>query len=168
DRRLRRHHVDHVRVADHARPRARHRGTPYGRPRRHGRQPAADRRRHARGADRHLNLRLHRHLPPVLHRRDFAFLVVALLAIRLGSQMVAVAVGWQVYAIHHSALDLGLIGLFEFLPLPILALPAGHLADRFSRLPLFSASLALVAADPDGLALLIPTGSQLPLPLPVL
>ncbi len=44
--------------------------------------------------------------------------------------MVEVAVGWQVYAIHRSAFDLGLIGLAEFVPLLVLALPAGHLADR--------------------------------------
>ena len=44
--------------------------------------------------------------------------------------MIAVAVGWQVYSIHENPLDLGLIGLAEFLPLPLLALPAGHIADR--------------------------------------
>ncbi|MGZ4258629.1 MAG: MFS transporter, partial [Gaiellaceae bacterium] len=47
--------------------------------------------------------------------------------------MLAVAVGWQVYSIHRNPLDLGLIGLAEFLPLPLLALPAGQLADRLPR-----------------------------------
>ena len=47
-------------------------------------------------------------------------------------QMVAVAVGWQVYAIHRNPFDLGLIGLVEFVPLPLLALPAG--AARRPRL----------------------------------
>ena len=56
----------------------------------------------------------------------------------LGAQMAAVAVGWQVFEIHHSPLDLGLIGLAEFAPLPLLALPAGHLADRFPRRLLFA------------------------------
>jgi predicted MFS family arabinose efflux permease len=55
--------------------------------------------------------------------------------------MVAVAVGWQVYNINRDPLDLGLIGLAEFLPLPLLALPAGQLADRFSRRFVFAASL---------------------------
>ncbi len=49
-------------------------------------------------------------------------------------QMAAVAIGWQVYSIHHSAFDLGLIGLAEFVPVPLLALPAGQLADRLPRL----------------------------------
>jgi sugar phosphate permease len=57
--------------------------------------------------------------------------------------MVQVAIGWQVYALHESAFDLGLIGLVEFIPLLALALPAGHLADRFSRRNLMAVSLAL-------------------------
>ena len=44
--------------------------------------------------------------------------------------MIAVAIGWQVFAVHHSAFDLGLIGLFEFLPMLVFALPAGQLADH--------------------------------------
>jgi MFS family permease len=86
----------------------------------------------------------------------------------LGSQMVAVAVGWQVYSIHHSAFDLGLIGLFEFLPLPILALPAGHLADRFSRRAVFAASLALSVAVTVGLLVVSLTASDVLWPFLVL
>jgi hypothetical protein len=48
-----------------------------------------------------------------------------------------------VYAIHENAFDLGLIGLAEFLPLPLLALPAGHLADRFPRPRVFAVSLVV-------------------------
>ena len=51
-------------------------------------------------------------------------------------QMASVAIGWQVYEIRHRAFDLGLIGLAEFLPVPLLALPGGHLADRFPRVTL--------------------------------
>jgi MFS family permease len=51
-------------------------------------------------------------------------------------QMVQVAVGWQVYNIHQSAFDLGLIGLAEFVPVPLLALPAGQIADRLPRVTL--------------------------------
>src|SRR5579884_4518707 len=57
--------------------------------------------------------------------------------------MLAVAVGWQVYAIHRSALDLGLIGLAAFVPLPLLALPAGQLADRLPRTAVFAGSIAV-------------------------
>jgi MFS family permease len=48
-------------------------------------------------------------------------------------QMLEVIIGWSVYSHQASALDLGLIGLAEFVPLFVLALPAGHLADRFPR-----------------------------------
>ena len=73
---------------------------------------------------------MRRRLPPALQLRDFAFLWSAILSMRFAENMIAVAVGWQVYAIRRNPLDLGLIGLAEFVPLPLLALPAGHLADR--------------------------------------
>jgi MFS family permease len=82
-------------------------------------------------------------LPPALRRRDFALLWVALLVEGLGAQMAAVAVGWQVYEIRHSPLDLGLIGLAEFAPLPLLALPSGHLADRYPRRLIFAGATAI-------------------------
>jgi MFS family permease len=84
-----------------------------------------------------------RRLPLPLQQRDFALLWGAIIALGFGSQMVAVAVGWQVYAIHRSALDLGLIGLAEFVPLLVLALPVGHLSDRFPRKLVFAVALAL-------------------------
>ena len=74
-----------------------------------------------------------RRLPRAMHSRDYALFVVVVLAMNLGTQMIAVAIGWQVYAIHHRAFDLGLIGLLEFGPLFLLALPAGALTDRISR-----------------------------------
>jgi len=65
--------------------------------------------------------------------RGFALLWTALLTNGFATQMMVVAIGWQVYSIRHRPLDLGLVGLAEFLPLPLLALPAGQLADRVSR-----------------------------------
>ncbi len=65
--------------------------------------------------------------------RGFALLWTALLANGFATQMMVVAIGWQVYSIRHRPLDLGLVGLAEFIPLPLLALPAGQLADRVSR-----------------------------------
>jgi MFS family permease len=76
---------------------------------------------------------MQRRLPPALRIRDFALLWASLLANGLASQMLAVAIGWQVYSIHRNPLDLGLVGLMEFLPLPLLALPAGQIADRLPR-----------------------------------
>ena len=52
-----------------------------------------------------------RRLPPALQQRDFGFLWSAILSMRFAENMIAVAVGWQVYAIHRDPLDLGLVGL---------------------------------------------------------
>jgi len=65
--------------------------------------------------------------------RAFAQFWFARTASSFGFQMVSVAVGWQVYAITHRAFDLGLIGLMQFIPSLLLALPAGHVADQFER-----------------------------------
>ncbi len=48
-------------------------------------------------------------------------------------QITAVVVGWQVYALTSSTLQLGLVGLIQFLPMLILTIPAGHMADRYDR-----------------------------------
>jgi Transmembrane secretion effector len=65
--------------------------------------------------------------------RDFALFWVVLVTESFALQMATVAVGWQVYSVRENPLDLGLVGLAEFLPLLLLALPAGHLADRVPR-----------------------------------
>lgn len=50
-----------------------------------------------------------------------------------GRQMLTIAIEWEVYARTHSATALGLVGLVAAVPIVVLSLPAGHLADRFSR-----------------------------------
>jgi MFS family permease len=49
------------------------------------------------------------------------------------SQMLMVAIGWEMYDATGSAWDLGLVGLYQFLPALLLTLPAGHLADKVNR-----------------------------------
>jgi MFS family permease len=51
----------------------------------------------------------------------------------IGWQMLQVALGWELYERTHSALALGLVGLATALPVIVLALPAGDLADRVDR-----------------------------------
>ena len=48
-------------------------------------------------------------------------------------QMLSVAAGWQVYELTGRAFDLGIIGLVQFVPSLLLALPAGHVADQYDR-----------------------------------
>jgi MFS family permease len=48
-------------------------------------------------------------------------------------QMLAVAVGWQLYELTNNPLDLGIVGLVQFVPLVTLALLVGQIADRYDR-----------------------------------
>ena len=69
----------------------------------------------------------------LLQHRAFVQFWFARIASGFGFQMLSVAVAWQIYAITGRALDLGLIGLVQFFPSVLLALPAGHVADQFER-----------------------------------
>lgn len=72
--------------------------------------------------------------PPSLRRQpDFLAFWGASASSSFGFQMLSVAVAWQVYAITGRAFDLGLVGLVQFVPSLLLALPAGHAADRYAR-----------------------------------
>jgi MFS family permease len=70
---------------------------------------------------------------PALQVRDFRMWFAASFGMSFALQMIEVIIGWSVYSRHQSAIDLGWIGLAEFIPLFVLALPAGHVADRFPR-----------------------------------
>src|SRR6266702_479488 len=86
---------------------------------------------------------------------DFSLFTGGNLLSITGRLMLAVAVEWEIYALTHSATALGLVGLVIAVPVVTLSLPAGHLADRFSRkhiilvsqifTALISAALALVS-----------------------
>jgi MFS family permease len=73
----------------------------------------------------------------------FVRFLSAMLAVSIAVQMQTVAVGWQIYAITRDPLDLGLIGLSQFLPFVLLVLPAGHIADRRNRARILSLCYAL-------------------------
>ncbi|MBI3153815.1 MAG: MFS transporter [Burkholderiales bacterium] len=61
------------------------------------------------------------------------------------AQMLMVALAWQLYALTGSALDLGLVGLLQFVPAALLALPAGHLVDRWHRARIVAGCMAVLA-----------------------
>jgi MFS family permease len=69
----------------------------------------------------------------ILSHADFRRFLLARLLATLAAQMQTVAVGWQIYAITRDPLDLGLIGLSQFLPFVVLILPAGQVADHYDR-----------------------------------
>jgi MFS family permease len=64
---------------------------------------------------------------------SFVLFQTARFCIVLATEMQSVAVGWQVYEITRRPLDLGLVGLAQFLPGVLLFLVSGHVADRYDR-----------------------------------
>ena len=64
---------------------------------------------------------------------NFRYYLIVRVLTTTASEMQAVAVAWQVYALTHRPLDLGLVGLAQFLPGILLFLLTGQTADRFPR-----------------------------------
>ncbi len=96
----------------------------------------------------------------LLAQRSFVLFWLARLFGTIANQMLMVAVAWQMYDITGSAWDLGLVGLFQFVPALLMTLPAGHVVDRLHRGGVFAAcmiaqaliALLLLAAIPGGFA----------------
>ncbi|HIV69509.1 MAG TPA: MFS transporter [Candidatus Aquabacterium excrementipullorum] len=97
------------------------------------------------------------HLADLFAQRQFIRFWLARLFGTIANQMLMVAVAWHMYDITSSPWDLGLVGLFQFVPALVMTLPAGHVADRVHRGRIFAAcmltqglmALLLVAAT-DG------------------
>ena len=75
--------------------------------------------------------------------RSFHFFLWTRFLGTAANQMLLVALGWQMYDLTGSALDLGLVGLLQFIPTLIFTIPAGQLADRVDRRVVLGASLAM-------------------------
>ncbi len=96
----------------------------------------------------------------VFSHRDFRLYWIAIFAEGFGLTMALVAIGWQVYSVRGNALDLGLVGLAEFLPLLLFALPAGQLADRVSRRRLLVVMVVLDIVMLGGLLVVTVSGAD--------
>ena len=96
----------------------------------------------------------------LLHERAFALYLASRVPVLFATQIQTVAVGAQVYRLTHDPMDLGLVGLSQFVPFLLCVLPAGQLADRFDRRRIILAclllelvcSLALVGVSLHGLS----------------
>lgn len=94
----------------------------------------------------------------VLKQRDFGLFWASLLFSAIGTQISTVAIAWQVYEITNSPFQLGLTGLFRALPVMILSIPGGVVADRVDRRQLLIVTQALALLLSLALALLTTTG----------
>jgi MFS family permease len=89
-----------------------------------------------------------------LRHGDYRLLLTCSALAGLGSQMQATAVEWEVYQRTGSNAMIGYAGLVQFLPVLLLSLPAGQVADRYSRKWIYAAALALTWGSSLGLAAL--------------
>ncbi len=79
----------------------------------------------------------------IFQQRGFRQYWLSQLCAIFAAQMQSVAIGWQVYEMTQRPLDLGFVGLAQFLPVCVLALVAGQVADRYDRSRVLLGCLAL-------------------------
>lgn len=68
-----------------------------------------------------------------LRVRDFRILIIGRMIAQVGEQSVTVAVGWELYKRTNDPLALGMVGLVQIVPVILLSLPGGYIADRYNR-----------------------------------
>jgi MFS family permease len=96
-----------------------------------------------------------RHDPyAALRFRDFRLLLAGRFITSLGNQMLSFAVGWELWLRTRNTLTLGLVGLVQVIPIILLSLPAGHVADRHNRRRIVMITQAGLAICALGLGLL--------------
>jgi len=89
----------------------------------------------------------------VLRNRNFLLYLIGRFIASIGQQMLTVAVGWELYERTHSALNLGLVGLTNIVPMFLFTLPAGHLADNLNRQRIIVSMTAVIALASVGLTI---------------
>ena len=95
----------------------------------------------------------------LLQHRPFVLFWLARVAATMGYQMLALLIGWQLYQLTNSALDLGLIGLIQFVPAVFLTLMIGHAADRYDRRGIIRAAQIVSGLSALMITLAILTGA---------
>ena len=83
--------------------------------------------------------------PRLLSQRMFIRLWLTRVMATASLQMLVLSIGWLMYDLTRDAWDLGLIGIYQFLPALVMTLPAGQAVDRFHRGAILSACVALQA-----------------------
>lgn len=81
----------------------------------------------------------------VLRNRSLVLFLIARISTAISFQMLSIAVGWQMYALTNDPFWLGMVGLVQFLPMFLLTLAVGHVADRFDRRRIIGASQIVTA-----------------------
>ena len=88
----------------------------------------------------------------VLRNRDFFFLEANAFFSILAAEILTVALGWRIYEMSNDAFALGLVGLAQFVPTPLLVMLTGTFADRYSRRRIITICMAVEFAAMAGIA----------------
>ena len=102
---------------------------------------------------------------PALRIAAFRRYWVSRFAANVAAQIQIVAIGWQVYDLTRDPLNLGLVGLSQFLPALALVLVTGIAADRFRRRTIMAVCLAAEAVCALALLLLTLNGVEIVWPI---
>ncbi len=97
-----------------------------------------------------------------LRHRDFRLLWFGQLVSTMGDQMQTVAIGWHIFTLTDSTLQVGLVGLFRVVPFLLLSFIGGALADRVSRKKLILATQSVLMLPTLALAIGTATGMVTP------
>ncbi len=96
-----------------------------------------------------------RHDPyAALRFQDFRLLLIGRFITAFGSEMLSFAIGWELWLRTHQAFALGMVGLVQVVPVMLLSLPAGHVADQYNRRRIVLITQTLLALCSAGLAFL--------------
>ncbi len=98
-----------------------------------------------------------------LRYRDYRLLLAGRFITSFASEMFSFAIGWELWLRTHSAWALGMVGLVQVIPVILLSLPAGHVADQYNRRRIVVISQLFFASCALGLAWLSFTKGPLPL-----
>ncbi|HEY5904084.1 MAG TPA: MFS transporter, partial [Anaerolineales bacterium] len=93
--------------------------------------------------------------------RDFRLLFIGRLVTTFGSQMLSFAIAWELWLRTRSTFALGLVGLVQVIPVILLSLPGGHLADQRDRRRIIVVTQLLLVGCSLGLAYLSWTAGPL-------
>ena len=88
------------------------------------------------------------------YRGDFRLLEAGRFITTFGSEMLTFAIGWELWIRTNSALALGMVGLVQVVPILLLSLPAGHVADQYNRRRIVMITEIGLASSALGLAAL--------------
>jgi MFS family permease len=87
----------------------------------------------------------------ILKNRDFVLYAIGRFIAAFGQQMLAAAVGWEIYARTDKAINLGFVGLVQVVPMFLFTFPSGHVADNYNRRRIVLWTLAVLCVASIGL-----------------